>query len=270
MSSEIPTSESGAKRKRGEEQAESSSAKKGSRPAASTESKAGVVASHVLKKTATVIQRVVFALRQLGVSSSSAAIVKACSVHCEYDDAAKIRKAIKAGMANGTLQVSAASSGKVWIAGEAEPEGEKPVQVTIEEGRAGTGPACKAGDFVSINYDLFLAGPQVQSVSGLEGAPPVESATSPTTTTARTASTSAAANKITRSGARVETGKAFTFRQAAGDVIKGMDAGVLGLCLGGTRTVLIPWQLGYGKRGSGPSIPPCADLVFDIKLVSLS
>jgi len=37
--------------------------------------------------------------------------------------------------------------------------------------------------------------------------------------------------------------------------------------LGGQRRVQVPWQLGYGKRGSGPGVPPCSDLVFRIKLV---
>jgi len=239
MSNSIP---SGAKRKRAADAAEPSSS------AATTESQAGATDVHVLKKSSTVLQRVVFALRKLGTGSSAVTIIKACSVHCDYHDAAFIRKAIKTGTTNGTLQVSATSAGKVWIAGEAEPEGEKPIQVTIEEGLAGTGPACKPGDFVGIDYELYLAGPPLLVASAEE----------------REAT---AAVKITRCGARLEKGKSFTFQQAAGEVIKGMDAGVLGLCPGGTRTVFIPWELGCGRRGSAPSITPCADVVFDIKLL---
>jgi FKBP-type peptidyl-prolyl cis-trans isomerase len=61
-----------------------------------------------------------------------------------------------------------------------------------------------------------------------------------------------------------EMGADFTFITGQGDVIKGMDMGVLGATEGETRRVTIPYQLGYGKRGSGPEIPPCSDLVFDI------
>lgn len=63
-----------------------------------------------------------------------------------------------------------------------------------------------------------------------------------------------------------DAGKSFTFTVGAGDVIKGMDAGVLGMFVGGRRIVTIPSSLGYGKRGSSPDIPPDSILCFDIKL----
>ena len=50
-------------------------------------------------------------------------------------------------------------------------------------------------------------------------------------------------------------------------MIKGMDAGVKGMKLGGKRVIRVPWSLGYGKRGSKPDIPPEADLVFTIELI---
>ena len=67
-------------------------------------------------------------------------------------------------------------------------------------------------------------------------------------------------------GKPFETGSGFTFVTGQGDVIKGMDMGVAGDVIGETRRVTIPYQLGYGKRGSAPEIPPCSDLVFDITL----
>src|SRR5438128_1518026 len=50
----------------------------------------------------------------------------------------------------------------------------------------------------------------------------------------------------------------FTFRLGAGEVIRGWDEGVAGMKVGGQRTLTIPPELGYGRRGAGGAIPPNA------------
>ncbi|KAI8914212.1 hypothetical protein EDD86DRAFT_244431 [Gorgonomyces haynaldii] len=60
------------------------------------------------------------------------------------------------------------------------------------------------------------------------------------------------------------------FLVGGGEVIKGFDQSVLGMVVGERRVCQIPSQLGYGKRGSPPEIPPNSDLIFDITLKSLS
>ena len=55
------------------------------------------------------------------------------------------------------------------------------------------------------------------------------------------------------------------FVVGAGQMIPGFDYGVRGMKVGGTRTVTIPPELGYGARENGP-IPANSTLIFEVKL----
>ncbi|KAF8511519.1 hypothetical protein JB92DRAFT_2934060 [Gautieria morchelliformis] len=61
----------------------------------------------------------------------------------------------------------------------------------------------------------------------------------------------------------------FDFRLGAGQVIKGWDQGLLSMCIGEKRKLRIPSSLGYGDRGSPPTIPGGATLVFDVELLDI-
>jgi FKBP-type peptidyl-prolyl cis-trans isomerase len=67
-------------------------------------------------------------------------------------------------------------------------------------------------------------------------------------------------------GTVFDSAPSFEFQLGAGDVIKGWDVGIVGLKVGGIRTLTVPSSLGYGKRGSPPEIPPNADLAFKVTL----
>ena len=63
---------------------------------------------------------------------------------------------------------------------------------------------------------------------------------------------------------------AFQFTLGAGQVIKGWDEGLKGVCVGEKLKLTIPSDLGYGARGYPPVIPGGATLIFDVEVVNIS
>jgi FKBP-type peptidyl-prolyl cis-trans isomerase FkpA len=67
----------------------------------------------------------------------------------------------------------------------------------------------------------------------------------------------------------LDTGQPVPF-QLNGGVIPGWTAGIPGMKAGGERRLLIPAQYAYGANPpQGSGIPPNADLVFDVTLLSV-
>jgi peptidylprolyl isomerase len=58
------------------------------------------------------------------------------------------------------------------------------------------------------------------------------------------------------------------FVQGQRRVIAGWEMGFEGMKVGGKRRLFIPYQLAYGEQGRG-SIPPKAELVFDVELLAV-
>ena len=64
-------------------------------------------------------------------------------------------------------------------------------------------------------------------------------------------------------------GEPLEFVLGAGRVIKGWDQGIVGMKVGGKRTIIIPNHLAYGARDMGPIIKAGSDLIFDVELVDV-
>ena len=111
-----------------------------------------------------------------------------------------------------------------------------PSGLIINDTLAGTGKTAAAGQKVSVHYTgwLFFGGERGKKFDS-----------------------------------SVDRGTPFEFALGAGQVIKGWDEGVQGMKVGGTRTLTIPPNLGYGSRGAGGVIPPNATLIFDVELLEI-
>jgi FKBP-type peptidyl-prolyl cis-trans isomerase len=67
----------------------------------------------------------------------------------------------------------------------------------------------------------------------------------------------------------LDRGQPFTFQLGVGQVIEGWDTGIIGMNVGGKRTLIIPAHAAYGDEGAGADIPPGATLIFDVELISV-
>jgi FKBP-type peptidyl-prolyl cis-trans isomerase FkpA len=109
----------------------------------------------------------------------------------------------------------------------------------VTDSKVGTGAAATSGKEVTVHYTGWLYDPKAADKHG---------------------------KKFDSSR---DHGQPFSFTLGARRVIAGWDQGVAGMKVGGTRTLVIPSELGYGARGAGADIPPHATLLFDVELLDV-
>lgn len=114
-----------------------------------------------------------------------------------------------------------------------------PTTLVIKDATVGTGDAAATGKSVTVAYNLYLYD----------------------------------AGSVTLRSALKQTNAAYTFT-LGGDVIAGWNQGLVGMKVGGTRTLTVPPDLGYGATvrydaNGNVLIPANSTLVFDITLTAV-
>ena len=198
------------------------------------------------KKKGTVLDKIVYAIRQLkdpGTKGSSrTAIAKYIKSEFDYDNTNALKKAFKKGVADDVL-VQTGQSFRV---------AKDPVIIQESE------------DDPLQMEDLDLGSSQ-------------SSARSEETHDDGSVSTTAQSGDVVtvaytgtlEDGYEFDRATKFTFVLGAGEVIRGWDLGIAAMTVGGTRKLVVPSRLGYGKRGCKPDIPPNARLTFVVTLKGL-
>jgi FKBP-type peptidyl-prolyl cis-trans isomerase len=69
------------------------------------------------------------------------------------------------------------------------------------------------------------------------------------------------------SGSLSQTEAPLTLKVAVPGMIRGWYDGIPGMRVGGRRQIIVPADLGYGRRAKG-NIPPNSILVFEVELVN--
>ena len=135
---------------------------------------------------------------------------------------------------------------------------------------------------------LSLASPPVIATGAAQGAPSkmseLPSGLKYTDTTVGTGAVASSGHKVSvhytgwlynngekgkKFDSSVDRGEPFSFALGAQQVIRGWDEGVAGMKVGGKRTLIIPPDLGYGKKGAGKDIPPNSTLLFEVELLKI-
>ena len=70
---------------------------------------------------------------------------------------------------------------------------------------------------------------------------------------------------------QIQDVRGLIFRVGAGQVVRGLDLGVVGMKVGGKRRLTLGPDLGYGAKGDASiHVPSNATLIYEVELVSIA
>lgn len=67
-----------------------------------------------------------------------------------------------------------------------------------------------------------------------------------------------------------DQGGEFVFALGRGQVISGLDEGVRGMKVGGSRRLTIPPEIAYGEAGFPPDVGPQETVVYEVELLEVA
>jgi FKBP-type peptidyl-prolyl cis-trans isomerase FkpA len=144
-----------------------------------------------------------------------------------------------AGSAGAQTPTAAPAPGSPQSSTTVSKFGAKVTELKIVDQKQGTGKEAAAGKVVLVHYTGWLYDPGAADGHGA------------------------------KFDSSLDRGVPFGFYLGSGKVIKGWDEGVVGMKVGGKRTLVIPPDKAYGARGAGGVIPPDATLLFDVELIDV-
>jgi len=151
-----------------------------------------------------------------------------------------MKKSMKYILLSVLLGMGSVSVGAYADAGFTVPPVDKSDKLIITDTKVGTGAEAADGKRVSVHYTGWLYDAKAKDHKG---------------------------KKIDSS--RDHNNMPYSFVLGKKQVIDGWDQGLVGMKVGGLRTLVIPGHLGYGSHGAGEMVPPNAKLVFDVELLDI-
>jgi FKBP-type peptidyl-prolyl cis-trans isomerase FkpA len=141
---------------------------------------------------------------------------------------------------SGDTAAEPAASAEATAAVPPVPVADAGPQLLVEDLRAGVGELARSGTQLIVHYTGWLYEPKALGYRGKQF------------------------------DSSRDRGQPFTFRLGEGRVIKGWEAGILGMQVGGLRRLVIPPEMAYGSRDIGNGlIPPNSTLVFEVELLGV-